>query len=147
MSRKAPHCLFSSRDLAGHELDRRLEATNGQFVRFADDIVADTNNHDDALKILKAFEDHCRYSGIKINHQKSPGISLLSSDIRSERRSFFVNDGDGDDIMLIDDFDYIGHKFSNNKIEISTSNKTDKKTDKQDYIYPFVIQLEVAWND
>jgi hypothetical protein len=107
-------------NLAGHELDRRLEATNGQFVRFADDIVAVTNSHDDALNVLQAFEEHCRYSGIKINHQKSPGISLLSSDIRSERRSFFVNDGDGDDIIVIDDFDYIGHKFSNNSIEIST---------------------------
>ncbi|WP_081726156.1 reverse transcriptase domain-containing protein [Mesorhizobium sp. L103C105A0] len=124
-------------NLAGHELDRRLEATNGQFVRFADDIVAVTNNHDDALKILKAFEEHCRYSGITINHQKSPGISLMSSDIRSERRSFFVNDGDGDDIMILSDFDCIGHKFSNNKVEISTRGfkRTKRRISKILYIH------------
>lgn len=82
-------------NLAGHELDRKMEATNGQFVRFADDIVAVTTSHNDALDILDAFVDHCRYSGISINHKKSPGISIFSSEIKSESRTFFVNDGDG----------------------------------------------------
>jgi hypothetical protein len=106
-------------NIAGHELDRRLESTNGQFVRFADDVVAITSSHDDALRVQDAFDEHCKYSGIKINHEKSPGISLLKSDIKSERRTFYVNDGDGDDITHIEDFDYIGHNFSNAGIGLS----------------------------
>lgn len=107
-------------NMAGHELDRRLESTNGQFVRFADDIVAITNSHDDALNVLKSFDDHCRYSGIAINHEKSPGISILESAVKSEKRTFFLNDGDGNEIDEIGDFDYIGHKFLPDKIMLST---------------------------
>lgn len=106
-------------NIAGHELDRRLESTNGQFVRFADDVVAVTTSHDDALRVQDAFDQHCKYSGIKINHEKSPGISLLNSNVKSERRSFYVNDGDGDDITQIDEFDYIGHNFSISGIGLS----------------------------
>ena len=39
----------------------------------------------------------------------------------------FVNDGDGDDIMILGDFDYIGHKFSNNKVEISTRGLSEQR--------------------
>ena len=124
-------------NLAGHQLDRRLESTNGQFVRFADDIVAVTNNHNDALQILSAFDDHCEYSGISINHQKSPGISILATDVKSEMRSFYVNNGDGDQVDVIEEFDYIGHKFSKDEIQLSSRGikKTKRRLSRIIYIH------------
>ena len=40
---------------------------NGQFIRFADDVVNVAYNYEDALKIEAAFYAHCDKSGIKIN--------------------------------------------------------------------------------
>jgi RNA-directed DNA polymerase len=108
--------LFLS-NLAGHELDENLGKRNGRFVRFADDVVCVANNHDDALAIAEVFRAHCGYSGIKINYEKSPGISLLKS---REKRSFFVGDGDGDALRIDSEFDYLGHKFTSQSIGVST---------------------------
>ena len=84
-------------NLAGHELDRSLERVNGRFVRFADDVVVVTNSHSDAVKIVNAFEEHCKYSGVSINYDKSEGISLLEPFAKTGNRSFFVDGDDGDD--------------------------------------------------
>ncbi len=107
--------LFLS-NLAGHELDENLGKRNGRFVRFADDVVCVTNNHNDALTIAQVFQNHCHYSGININHEKSPGISLLEN---REKRSFFVGDGDGDKIKIDPNFDYLGHRFSAKSVGVS----------------------------
>lgn len=108
--------LFLS-NLAGHELDQDLSRKNGRFVRFADDVVCVTHNHNDAISVVDSFRTHCRYSGISINYEKSPGITMLET---KERRSFFVNNGDGDDIRIDKDFDYIGHKFTMGRIGVSS---------------------------
>lgn len=99
-------------NLAGHELDRSLEQINGRFVRFADDVAVVTKSYSDAVKVTKAFERHCNYSGISINHDKSDGISLLRPASKLQERSFFVDRDDGHHINVKDSFDFIGHKFT-----------------------------------
>jgi hypothetical protein len=68
--------LFLS-NIAAHELDIDLARLNGMFVRFADDIVCVALEFGDASAITHAFKEHCYYSGISINFEKSPGICLL----------------------------------------------------------------------
>lgn len=111
--------LFLS-NIAAHELDKELERSNGSFVRFADDIVCVTQSYTDALKIAKAFERHCHYSGISINHEKSPGICLLEGSSPPIKRSYFIDDGDIGEIESIKEFDYIGHKFTSSSVGISS---------------------------
>jgi len=111
--------LFLS-NIAAHELDKKLERINGTFVRFADDIVCVTYNHDDALNIVQHFRQHCHYSGISINYEKSPGIALLQPSSAADLRFAFVNDGDVGRIKRLAEFDYIGHKFTKDHIKISS---------------------------
>ncbi len=111
--------LFLS-NIAAHELDRELERSNGQFVRFADDIVCVAYNHADALRVVSCFRRHGYFSGIQINYQKSPGIALISPNAKSDSRDFFYDQGDGGKIAEIEEFDYIGHKFRGQDILISS---------------------------
>jgi RNA-directed DNA polymerase len=111
--------LFLS-NIAAHELDRELERSNGQFVRFADDVVCVAYNHSDALRVNTLFREHGYFSGIRINYEKSPGIALMAPRSRSDRRSFFYDEGDGGKIREIKEFDYIGHKFRGTNILISS---------------------------
>jgi hypothetical protein len=101
-------------------LDKKLERINGTFVRFADDIVCVTYSHDDALNVVHQFRQHCHYSGISINYEKSPGIAQLSATSIGDRRFAFVNDGDLGRIRQLAEFDYIGHKFTKDEIKISS---------------------------
>lgn len=107
-------------NLAGHELDRSLERINGRFVRFADDVVVVTNSHSDAVKIINAFEEHCKYSGVSINYDKSEGISLLEPFAKTGNRSFFIDGDDGDEISVCKEFDFLGHKFRRDGVLLST---------------------------
>jgi RNA-directed DNA polymerase len=107
-------------NLAGHELDRRLEAANGRFVRFADDVVVVTETHRDAVHAAQSFEEHCKFSGISVNHKKSEGISLFSPRSKLDARSFFVNIDDGHDLIEKTSFDYLGHKFTREKLQLSS---------------------------
>lgn len=110
--------LFLS-NIAAHELDKELGKSNGSFVRFADDAVCVTSNYSDALNIASIFREHCYYSGISINHKKSPGICLLENPLEKARRKFFIDGSDGGKISHLKHFDYIGHKFSWQSIGIS----------------------------
>lgn len=105
---------------AAHELDKALEACNGQFVRFADDVLALAYSYDDALRITEIFNEHCGRSGIVINHDKSPGIQRLDGAKGIPIRTFFVSEGEGADIEQIDEFDYLGHKFRHDATLLST---------------------------
>lgn len=122
-------------NLAGHELDRRLEASNGRFVRFADDVVVVTETHRDAIRAAASFEEHCRYSGISVNYKKSDGISLLQPRSSLEKRSFFVDNDDGHDLNIKESFDYLGHKFSRDKIQLSSRSITRAKNRVAKIIY------------
>lgn len=112
--------LFLS-NIAAHDLDRRLEGIDGNFVRFADDTLCVARTYASASEIVLAFKEHCRFSGISINFEKSPGISLLANKQYSiDEDRFFYHDGLVGNVECPDHFDFIGHKFSHNHIEIST---------------------------
>lgn len=111
--------LFLS-NIAAHELDRTLERGNGSFVRFADDIVCVTREYDDASRIAEAFREHCHYTGITINFEKSPGICFLRGSRKGEDREFFLDKGDLGKIKSLAEFDYIGHKFTKDHVRISS---------------------------
>jgi hypothetical protein len=86
-------------NVAGHELDRELERRNGQFARYADDVVGVAHSYEDALHMASAFEAHCQRAGLSINREKSPGIRLFSEKDEEEMRS----------IQFVD---YLGHRFT-----------------------------------
>ena len=118
--------LFLS-NIAGHELDKDLEKHGGQFVRFADDVVAVTYTYSDALSVGEVFSKHCIRSGTKINRAKSPGIYLL--DNFSDR-----------EIRQKDDFDYLGHKFKQNDVLLADRSIVRIKQRISNIIYIHLIQ-------
>ena len=103
--------LFLS-NIAAHVLDLWLERLNGSFFRFADDVVAVAHSYTDATAIASAFRHHCNAAGLQINYKKSPGIMLLGGGPERERRTFFLDVGDGDKLDTINFIDYLGHRFT-----------------------------------
>lgn len=118
--------LFLS-NIAGHELDKDLEKHDGQFVRFADDVVAITYTYEDALGVSEVFSRHCLRSGVEINRKKSPGIHLLSEVRKRE-------------IRTIPDFDYLGHKFRKNGLLLSDRSIKRIKIRISEFVYIHLIQ-------
>lgn len=91
-------------NLANDPLDRKLSRQAGRFVRFADDVVAFCDRHEDAELISHRFEEHCESSGLRINRQKSPGIAAVS-----------VN---AQEIRTISEFKYLGYSLSGDGLKI-----------------------------
>ena len=92
-------------NLANDPLDKSLEKLNGQFVRYADDVVNITYNYEDALRVENAFFEHCSNSGIQLNIKKSKGISVLSKF--------------GQELRNSESFNYLGYKISKDQLEMS----------------------------
>ncbi len=65
-------------NLANHDLDRKLSAESGKFVRFADDVVAICGSYEEAQRLERCFDRHCSESGLIVNRKKSPGIAVIS---------------------------------------------------------------------
>lgn len=84
-------------NLANHDLDRKLSAESGKFVRFADDVVAICGSYEEAQRLERCFDRHCSESGLIVNRKKSPGIAVIS-DHQHEVRT-------------INDFTYLGYGF------------------------------------
>ncbi|GAA5656924.1 hypothetical protein Brsp06_03297 [Brucella sp. NBRC 13694] len=87
-------------NLANDGLDRQLAAESGKFVRFADDVVAICGGYEEALRLERCFDRHCRQSGLIVNQKKSPGIAVLAN---------FQHE-----IRTINDFTYLGYSFKEN---------------------------------
>lgn len=94
-------------NLANHQLDVRLERMPGKFVRFADDVTAVCNSYESAVAIESCFAQHCRETGIKINTNKSPGITLIAE-----------KDGE---IRTAKSIEYLGYSFKNSGLSLSDS--------------------------
>lgn len=111
-------------NLANDALDKRLEIVNGQFVRYADDVVAIANSYEDAIRIEKCFYDHCRDSGLQINIDKSDGIRLLSYKKSNE-------------IASIESFRFLGYDFYDDGCSISSKSisRIKQKISKLIHIY------------
>jgi len=98
-------------NLANHDLDRKLSAESGKFVRFADDVVAICGSYEEAQRLERCFDRHCSESGLIVNRKKSPGIAVIS-DHQHE-------------IRTINDFTYLGYGFSDKGLTLPE--KTEKK--------------------
>lgn len=92
-------------NLANHSLDTALERLPGKFVRFADDVTAVCESYEDAVKIERAFFEHCRLTGIEMNNVKSPGIAVLADNPAEIRTYEFI--------------DYLGYRFNENGLNLS----------------------------
>ena len=94
-------------NLANDQLDKKLAREAGRFVRFADDVVALCDRHEDAERISRNFERHCASSGLKINRAKSPGIAAVG--VRSQ------------EIKTISEFKFLGYSISDNALRIPSA--------------------------
>lgn len=98
-------------NLSNHDLNRKLSAESGKFVRFADDVVAICGSYEEAQRLERCFDSHCSDSGLIINRKKSPGIAVIS-DHQQE-------------IRTINDFTYLGYGFSDEGLTLPS--KTERK--------------------
>lgn len=94
-------------NLANDPLDKKLSRQAGRFVRFADDVVALCDRHEDAELISHRFEEHCESSGLHINRKKSPGITAVSVYTQ--------------EIRTISEFKYLGYSLSSDALRIPAS--------------------------
>ncbi len=93
-------------NLALHDLDKSLQLKSGKFVRYADDVVALTNNYEQALQVEQVFYDHAHRNDLEINEKKSPGISAFSA---TEQ-----------EIRTTGNIDFLGYRFSPTGTTISS---------------------------
>lgn len=110
-------------NFAGHHLDKEMEIKNGNFARFADDIVVVCGSYKDAVSVQESISEFCHLSGVFMNFDKSDPISLLCEHEKLFGRDFFEDGSEGGDLPRIERFDYLGHQFSMSGISISESAK------------------------
>jgi RNA-directed DNA polymerase len=110
--------LFLS-NIAAHDLDMTLERTSGSFVRFADDVIAVAHSYSAARDIELEFRAHCERSGVKINFEKSSGISILQSRKSDDERSFFLDADDGGDLKKVTYVDFLGHRVASAEVDLT----------------------------
>lgn len=110
--------LFLS-NIAAHDLDMTLERTDGSFVRFADDVIAVAHTYTAARNIELEFRAHCERSGVKINFEKSTGISLITGRIYDDNRSYFLDVDDAGKLKHKEHIDFLGHRVASNKVELT----------------------------
>lgn len=87
------------------KLDSDLRFSSGEFVRFADDSVVINGSYEDAIKCYNIYKNYSKQNSININDDKSSGINLYSS-----------SEGE---IRTINNFTFLGYKFTYNSIDIS----------------------------
>ncbi len=111
------------------QLDRQLELEGLKFARYADDTIIwseDYNKICNAFKIISMFSKN---SSVKINYNKSSGISLLATeDILSE----FKNTKEY--------IEFLGYKLSCNSISIKERSCTRIKNNISYILYQNLIQ-------
>lgn len=92
------------------KLDRKLEDEGVRFARYADDTIIWSKDYSKISKSFEIISDFSRESGIKINFNKSDGISLLKNkDLSSE----FFNSKEH--------VEFLGYSISTDKISIKCS--------------------------
>lgn len=116
-------------NLACWKLDKQLEKEGLQFARYADDTVVWSRDYS---KITKAFDIISKFSydaGVRINEEKSDGISLLCSDSMpaelSSRKSFI---------------EFLGYSISTGNVSIKPASITKIKRQISYILYKHLIQ-------
>ena len=110
-------------------LDRELENVGVRFARYADDTVIWTKNYDKILKAFDVIHKFSEESGIKINYEKSDGISLLK---RKEMPSEFSNHKEF--------IEFLGYKISTEHISIKESSVMVIKDHISSLLYKNLLQ-------
>lgn len=120
-------------NLANHDLDRKLSAESGKFVRFADDVVAICGSYEEAQRLERCFDRHCSDSGLIINRRKSPGIAVISDHPH--------------EIRTINDFTYLGYGFRDSGLTMpdKTKRKLQQKVSRLINIY-LINSLSYGFN-
>lgn len=121
-------------NLANHSLDTALAKRPGKFVRFADDVTALCDRYEDAVDIEREFARHCELSGIKMNTEKSPGISVLA-----EKQA---------EIRTTDNIKYLGYSFREDGLHLAhqTVERIKAKISKLIAIYLYQYVRDVSFN-
>ena len=120
-------------NVANHDLNRKLAAESGKFVRFADDVVAICGTYEEAQRLERCFERHCNDSGLVINRSKSPGIAVFSP---------YPNE-----IRTLSNFTYLGYKFGEAGLSMpeKTATKLKQKVSRLINIY-LIHALKFGFN-
>ncbi len=92
------------------KLDRDLENLGIRFARYADDTIIWSKDYDKITKAFDVIYEFSEQSGIKINFDKSDGISLLK---RKEMSTEFSNHKEF--------IEFLGYKISTENISIKNS--------------------------
>ncbi|WP_165749884.1 reverse transcriptase domain-containing protein [Cellulophaga sp. Z1A5H] len=111
------------------KLDRDLEDLGVRFARYADDTVIWTKDYHKISKAFDVIQKFSDDSGIKINHSKSDGISLLKrSDMTTEFKSHkeYV--------------EFLGYKISTELISIKDSSVERIKSHISSLLYKNLLQ-------
>ncbi len=120
-------------NLANHDLDSKLSAAAGKFVRYADDVVALCTTYEDAQYLESCFRQHCRISGLVLNSKKSLGIAIISPK-NQELRTY-------------PHFDYLGYRFDGDGLTLPEKTKTKIKQKISRLINLYLIHyLTVGFN-
>ncbi len=120
-------------NIANHDLDVKLSASSGRFVRFADDVLALCDDYSQAQQLERCFVSHCANSGLIINLKKSPGIAIISNN-EQEIRSY-------------KHIDYLGYRLSSGGLSMPDRTAQRIRARASRLINLYLIQyLDIGFN-
>lgn len=115
-------------NVACWKLDRSLENEGLRFARYADDTIIWSTDYNRICKAFEIINSFSIESGIKINLQKSKGISLLQSKLLKG------------EIITKESIDFLGYKISNSSVSIKEKSKLKIKKQISYLLYRNLIQ-------
>ncbi|WP_339109915.1 reverse transcriptase domain-containing protein [Thioclava sp. GXIMD4216] len=105
----------------GDSLDRLLDKSNGNYLRYADDSIVITYSYEDSIKAMAAYSEFSQLTRVKINTSKETGISIVSDregEMRTQKSLAFL-----------------GYELSKNKITLTEVAKSKLKSRCSKIIY------------
>lgn len=91
----------------GDYLDAALDKHSGNYIRYADDSLVVSYSYEDAIKLISSYSEFSRETKVKINKEKSTGISIISDRSNEMRTSREVS--------------FLGYDVSKNDVTLSSS--------------------------
>lgn len=114
-------------NLASWEMDRKLELAGVCLARYADDCIILCKDYFTANKAMNIFLENNQRASVEINFEKSEGIRLFTNEPNPEFPS-------------IQEFDFLGHKFIENKISISDKSIKNMKKKLSKIMYRVLLK-------
>ncbi|MBT0717785.1 RNA-dependent DNA polymerase [Rosenbergiella epipactidis] len=116
-------------NLACWKLDKQLEKEGLQFARYADDTIIWSQDYSKITKSLDIITSFARDVGVRINSDKSEGISILCPE--SMKSEFYKRK---------DSVDFLGYSISIDKVSIKESSVNKIKREISYILYKHLIQ-------